>query len=179
MSFDPPKPKPPDFTRIATASAVSAVCGALPIPWLPEMLSKRSRVRLVRGLAERHAIELPQDVAEVLIAGVEVGIGERLVRAVARTAMLRLFARIGPLALFFAARDGVGTLLLGVLFDHYLARVRARGGRIDRREAERVRLAVDRTLTRPWRTLRGESLDGLGALERLQHAFEREFARTA
>jgi uncharacterized protein (DUF697 family) len=158
--------------KIATSTVISAAVGALPVPWLPEKLEAWVRASLVRGLAEAHGVRLTREVADVLVQGVSVGYGEQILRALARAAMLRLFARVGPLALFFAARDALTTLVLGSLFDHYLANLRGGRGPLDRAEAERVRKAMDRAFTRPWKAI-AKGGPG-GPLTRLERVFVEE-----
>ena len=55
----------------------------------------------------------------------------------------------GPIALVWPLRNGLGTYLLGHLFDRYLELARTeRAVRVDVEEARRVRLAIDGAILR-------------------------------
>ncbi len=138
-----PMPVPVEAGRLATYATLGALTGALPLPWIPDLLAKRVRGTLVYDLAARHGFSLTPEARDVLADPSDGTTGA--VKA-ARFVGFKLLSRIGPLALVPPIQGAVVVLVLGHLFDRYLQGRHEPAVRIDVTEARRVRAAIDGAL---------------------------------
>jgi hypothetical protein len=133
--------------RVATYAVLGAAAGSVPLPWLPDALSRRVRGALAQDIAARHGLSITLEARDLLAepAGTEGprGVGAQALRFVTR----RILGRIGPLAVVPPIRSGFETFVLGHLFARYLETARTeRAARIDVEEARELRRAIDRAL---------------------------------
>jgi hypothetical protein len=133
--------------RLGTYTMLGAVCGVVPLPWIPDATVRRVRGALVHDLTSRHGLSLTPEARTILVEpnGTE---GPRgFLNQGVRFAVGKVLGRIGPLALVPPIRSALGTYVLGHLLQRYLDTARtARSVRIDVEEARRVRRAIDQAL---------------------------------
>jgi hypothetical protein len=133
--------------RLGTYTALGAVCGIVPLPWVPDATVRRVRGALVHDLTSRHGLSLTHEARKVLIEpnGTE---GPRgFLKQGASFAISRVLGRVGPFAFIPPVRSALGTYVLGHLLQRYLETARTiRAVRIDVEEARRVRRAIDQAL---------------------------------
>ena len=133
--------------RLGTYTMLGAVCGVVPLPWIPDATVRRVRGALVHDLTSRHGLSLTPEARTLLVEpnGTE---GPRgFLKQGARFAVSKVLGRFGPLALIGPVRSALGTYVLGHLLQRYLDTMRdARSIRIDIEEARRVRRAIDQAL---------------------------------
>lgn len=133
--------------RLGTYTALGAVTGVVPLPFVPDVIVRRVRGALVHDLTARHGLSLTPEARDVLLAPEP---GERTrgyLKQGAAFAATRLLGRLGPLAMIGPFRTALGTFVLGHLLQRYLDTARtARSIRIDVDEARRVRRAIDQAL---------------------------------
>ncbi len=150
--------------RLEVYAALGAWAGAVPLPWVPDLLVRSVRGALVHDIGVRHGLSLTPEAREVLASPSAPGVQRTLVRQAVRFLSVKLavqtLTRFGPVGLVWPARTALGTFALGYLFDRYLERGRAatlhgtphatvrRAVRIDEEEARRVRHAVDGAILR-------------------------------
>ncbi len=133
--------------RLGTYSALGAAAGAVPLPWIPDVVARRIRGALAHDIAGRHGLSLTRDARKVLAepSGVEGprGFAGQALQFVAG----KVLSRVGPFGLFAPLRNAAQTFVLGHLFHRYLQGAREeRSVRIDVAEARRVRRAMDQAL---------------------------------
>jgi hypothetical protein len=139
--------------RLGIYAAMGASAGAVPLPWIPDVLARRVRGALVHDIAVRHGRSLESDAREALADpagpnGQSGMIGQAL-RFLGAKLATRALTGLGPVVLFRPLRAALHTYVLGHLFDRYLERAGTpRHGRISVDEARRVRVAIDRALLR-------------------------------
>ena len=133
--------------RLGTYTMLGAVCGVVPLPWIPDATVRRVRGALVHDLTSRHGLSLTRE-ARLLLAEPNGTEGPRgFLNQGARFAVSKVLGRLGPLALIGPVRSALGTYVLGHLLNRYLETSRtARSVRIDIEEARRVRRAIDQAL---------------------------------
>jgi len=135
------------IARLGTYTALGAVSGLVPLPWVPDAIVRRIRGALLQDLTSRHGLSLTPEARAVLVepAGTE---GPRgYVRQGAVFAATRFLGRWGPLGAVAPVRTALGTFVLGHLLERYLDTARTvRSIRIDVEEARRVRRAIDQAL---------------------------------
>jgi hypothetical protein len=133
--------------RLGTYTALGAVCGVVPLPWVPDATVRRVRGALVHDLTSRHGLSLTHEARKILIEpnGTE---GPRgFLKQGASFAISRVLGRVGPFAFIPPVRSALGTYVLGHLLQRYLETARTvRAVRIDVEEARRVRRAIDQAL---------------------------------
>lgn len=133
--------------RLGTYTVLGAVCGVVPLPWVPDATVRRVRGALVHDLTSRHGLSLTHEARTILVEpnGTE---GPRgFLKQGATFAITRVLGRIGPFAFIPPVRSALGTYVLGHLLQRYLETARtARAVRIDVEEARRVRRAIDQAL---------------------------------
>ena len=133
--------------RLGTYTVLGAVCGIVPLPWVPDATVRRVRGALVHDLTSRHGLSLTPEARTILVEpnGTE---GPRgFLKQGATFAISRVLGRIGPFALIPPVRSALGTYVLGHLLQRYLETARTvRAVRIDVEEARRVRRAIDQAL---------------------------------
>lgn len=133
--------------RLGTYTVLGAVCGIVPLPWVPDATVRRVRGALVHDLTSRHGLSLTHEARTILVEpnGTE---GPRgFLKQGATFAISRVLGRIGPFALIPPVRSALGTYVLGHLLQRYLETARTvRAVRIDVEEARRVRRAIDQAL---------------------------------
>jgi hypothetical protein len=133
--------------RVGTYTVLGAAAGAVPVPWVPDALTRRVRGALVQDVAMRYSISLTPEARNVLSepAGTE---GPRgLIAHMTRYMTGTLLARLGPLGLVPPVRSALDTFVLGHLFHRYVSALRTeRSVRIDVVEARRIRQAIDRAM---------------------------------
>jgi hypothetical protein len=142
-----------DRSRLAVYSILGASAGALPLPWIPDVLANRVRGALVHDVAARHGVSLTPEARAVLSEPwsprVGRGLAAEALSYVGVRLALRVLARFGPVGLVWPLRYGLRTYVLGHLFDRYLDTGRTeRAVRIDAQEAQRVRQAVEGAILR-------------------------------
>ncbi len=133
--------------RLGTYTVLGAVCGIVPLPWVPDATVRRVRGALVHDLTSRHGLSLTHEARTILIEpnGTE---GPRgFLKQGATFAISRVLGRVGPFAFIPPVRSALGTYVLGHLLQRYLETARTvRAVRIDVEEARRVRRAIDQAL---------------------------------
>jgi hypothetical protein len=144
---------PVEAGRIGVYTALGAGVAFVPLPWLPDSLSRRIRGALVHDVAVRHGLSLTRDARDVLSEPVGPDGPRSLLSQAARFLGARFavktLTRFGPMGLVWPARAALLTFTLGHLFDRYLELGRIeRAVRIDADEARRVRQAIDGALAR-------------------------------
>lgn len=133
--------------RLGTYTVLGAVCGVVPLPWVPDATVRRVRGALVHDLTSRHGLSLTHEARTILVEpnGTE---GPRgFLKQGATFAISRVLGRVGPFAFIPPVRSALGTYVLGHLLQRYLETARTvRAVRIDVEEARRVRRAIDQAL---------------------------------
>jgi hypothetical protein len=133
--------------RLGTYTVLGAVCGIVPLPWVPDATVRRVRGALVHDLTSRHGLSLTHEARTILVEpnGTE---GPRgFLKQGATFAISRVLGRVGPFAFIPPVRSALGTYVLGHLLQRYLETARTvRAVRIDVEEARRVRRAIDQAL---------------------------------
>ena len=133
--------------RLGTYTVLGAVCGVVPLPWIPDATVRRVRGALVHDLTSRHGLSLTHEARTILVEpnGTE---GPRgFLKQGATFAISRVLGRVGPFAFIPPVRSALGTYVLGHLLQRYLETARTvRAVRIDVEEARRVRRAIDQSL---------------------------------
>lgn len=133
--------------RLGTYTVLGAVCGIVPLPWIPDATVRRVRGALVHDLTSRHGLSLTHEARTILVEpnGTE---GPRgFLKQGATFAISRVLGRVGPFAFIPPVRSALGTYVLGHLLQRYLETARTvRAVRIDVEEARRVRRAIDQAL---------------------------------
>ena len=133
--------------RLGTYTVLGAVCGIVPLPWVPDATVRRVRGALVHDLTSRHGLSLTHEARTILVEpnGTE---GPRgFLKQGATFAISRVLGRVGPFAFIPPVRSALGTYVLGHLLQRYLDTARTvRAVRIDVEEARRVRRAIDQAL---------------------------------
>jgi hypothetical protein len=133
--------------RVGTYTLLGAAAGTVPVPWVPDALTRRVRGALVQDVVARYSLSLTPEARNVLSepAGTE---GPRgLIAQMTRYMTGTLLARFGPLGLVPPVRSALATFVLGHLFHRYVSVSRTdRSVRIDVVEARRVRQAIDRAM---------------------------------
>ena len=133
--------------RLGTYTVLGAVCGVVPLPWVPDATVRRVRGALVHDLTSRHGLSLTHEARTILVEpnGTE---GPRgFLKQGAKFAISRVLGRVGPFAFIPPVRSALGTYVLGHLLQRYLETARtARAVRIDVEEARRVRRAIDQAM---------------------------------
>ncbi|HLK92755.1 MAG TPA: hypothetical protein VKZ18_22875 [Polyangia bacterium] len=121
----------------------TAVGGAVPLPVLDDYLAGRVRAGMLIKLGERRQVDIAPSSAE-LLGDPREGTAVRNATLTAATLLaLKLAWRkfFALLALGRRAEDMATTFQLGILFDHYCAKLHV-GGEIDRTQAAILRYAI-------------------------------------
>ena len=145
--------------RLGTYSALGAAVGAVPLPWVPDVVARRIRGALAHDVAGRHGLSLTPEARKVLAepSGVDGprGFAGQAMQYIAG----KVLSRVGPLALLAPLRHAAQTFVLGHLLQRYLVGARTeRSVRIDVDEARRVRRAIDEAvLATITRNVQGEA----------------------
>jgi hypothetical protein len=133
--------------RLGTYTALGAVSGVLPLPWVPDAIVRRIRGALLHDLTSRHGLSLTTEARAVLVDPSSIDGSRNYVQQGVTFAVTRVLGRFGPLAMIGPVRTALGTFVLGHLFERYLETARiTRSVRIDIEEARRVRSAIDQAL---------------------------------
>lgn len=132
--------------RLGTYSMLGAVVAAVPLPVIPGGLAMRVRGALVHDVCARHGLSVTPEARRVLVKpGLAEG-PEGVMGAAFRFAVVRVFARLGPLGFIPPLRSGILTFAIGHLLARYLSTREDPSVRIDVEEARRVRRATERAL---------------------------------
>jgi hypothetical protein len=142
-----------ESSRLAVYTLFGAAAGAVPLPWVPDVIASRVRGALAHDIAARHGVSLAPEARAVLAEPWSQkgsrGIAVAALSYVGVRLAMRALARIGPVALAGPLRYGTRTYVLGHLFDRYLENARTeRAVRIDVLEAQRVRAAIEGAMLR-------------------------------
>ena len=133
--------------RLGTYTMLGAVCGIVPLPWIPDATVRRVRGALVHDLTSRHGLSLTPEARAILVEpnGTE---GPRgFLKQGVTFAVTKVLGRLGPFGFIPPVRSALGTYVLGHLLQRYIETARtARSTRIDIEEARRVRRAIDQAL---------------------------------
>ena len=133
--------------RLGTYTALGAVAGTVPLPWVPDVVARRIRGALAHDVAARHGLSLSPEARKVLAepSGVE---GPRgFAGQAAQYIVGKVLSRVGPLGLLAPLRNAAQTFILGHLMHRYLNGTREeRSVRIDVDEARRLRRAMDQAI---------------------------------
>jgi hypothetical protein len=138
---------------VRRALLATAVGGVIPLPVLDDYFAGRVRAGMLIKLGERRQVDIAQSSAE-LLGDPREGTAVRNATLTAATllafklAWRKFFAL---LALGRRAEDMATTFQLGILFDHYCARLHV-GGEIDRHQAAMLRYAIHGALAESERT---------------------------
>jgi uncharacterized protein (DUF697 family) len=137
-------------TRISAYTALGASVGAVPLPWLPNMLLRRIRGALVYDIAVRRGFSLARDARDALAnpdgPAATSGVFSQALHFFGIRLVARMLSRFGPSGVIWPAQAAVRTYVLGRAFDRYLRFRDASSTRIDVDEARRIRRAIDATL---------------------------------
>ncbi|HXT95007.1 MAG TPA: hypothetical protein VN853_01835 [Polyangia bacterium] len=128
---------------VRRALLATAVGGAVPLPVLDDYLAGRVRAGMLIKLGERRQVDIAQSSAE-LLGDPREGTAVRNATLTAATLLaLKLAWRkfFALLAIGRRAEDMATTFQLGMLFDHYCAKLHV-GGEIDRTQAAILRFAI-------------------------------------
>jgi hypothetical protein len=128
---------------VRRALLATAVGGAIPIPVLDDYFAGRVRAGMLIKLGERRQVDIAQSSAE-LLGDPREGTAVRNATLTAATLLaLKLAWRkfFALLAIGRRAEDMATTFQLGMLFDHYCAKLHV-GGEIDRHQAAVLRFAI-------------------------------------
>jgi hypothetical protein len=126
----------------------AAVGGVVPIPVLDEYLAGRVKAGMLMKLAERRHVDLAQSSAE-LLGDPREGTAVRNATLTAATLLaLKLAWKkfFAVLAIGRRAEEMATSFQLGMLFDHYCAKIHV-GGEIDRLRADELRIAIHGALS--------------------------------
>lgn len=133
--------------RLGTYTALGAVSGVVPLPWVPDAIARRVRGALVHDLTARHGLSLTPEARAILVEPGGAEGPQSYMKQGVTFAVTRVLGRLGPLAMLGPVRTALGTFVLGHLFERYLDTARhARSVRIDVDEARRIRRAIDQAL---------------------------------
>jgi len=133
--------------RLGTYTVLGAVCGVVPLPWIPDATVRRVRGALVHDLTSRHGLSLTPEARHILVEPNGSDGPRGFVKQGVTFAISKVLGRIGPFGLIPPVRSALGTYVLGHLLQRYLETARtARSVRIDIEEARRVRRAIDQAL---------------------------------
>jgi len=137
-------------TRINAYTAIGASVGAVPLPWLPNILLQRIRGALVYDIAMRRGFSLARDARDALADPegqvATSGLFFQALRFFGIRLVGRMLSRFGPSGIIWPAQAALRTYVLGRTFDRYLRFRSASSTRIDVDEARRIRRAIDATL---------------------------------
>jgi hypothetical protein len=138
---------------VRRALLATAVGGVVPIPVLDDYFAGRVRAGMLIKLGERRQVDIAQSSAD-LLGDPREGTAVRNATLTAATLLaLKLAWRkfFALLALGRRAEDMATTFQLGILFDHYCAKLHV-GGEIDRTQAALLRYAIHGALAESERT---------------------------
>ncbi len=145
---------PVEPSRLGVYAALGATASSMPLPWVPDSLSRRVRGALVQDIAMRHGLSLTRDARDVLAEPAGPDGPRSLVSQLGRYASgraVRVLSRVVTrrLGLLWPLREALAVYTLGHLFDRYLESSRpTRAVRIDVEEARHVRQAIEGALAR-------------------------------
>jgi hypothetical protein len=128
---------------VRRALIATAVGGAIPIPVLDDYFAGRVRAGMLMKIGERRQVDIASSSAE-LLGDPRDGTAVRNATMTAATLLaLKLAWRkfFAVLALGRRAEEMATTFQLGVLFDHYCAKIHV-GGEIDRTQATLLRVTI-------------------------------------
>jgi hypothetical protein len=128
---------------VRRALLATAVGGVIPIPVLDDYFAGRVRAGMLIKLGERRQVDIAQSSAE-LLGDPREGTAVRNATLTAATLLaLKMAWRkfFALMAIGRRAEDMATTFQLGMLFDHYCAKVHV-GGEIDREQAMVLRVAI-------------------------------------
>jgi len=133
--------------RLGTYTALGAATGIVPLPWLPDAVSRRIRGALVHDLTSRHGLSITKEARSALVEPEKEKGPRRYFDMGVKFAITQLLGRIGPFAAIGPMRGALSTFVLGHLLQRYLdGGRRERSVRIDFEEARALREAMDAAL---------------------------------
>lgn len=142
-----------DSSRSLAYSSLGALTGALPLPWVPDLMVRKIRGTLLHDIASRHGVALMDEARDVLceswFPGVPKlsGMAAAAVSHAGRFAVGRALSFLGPLGWLPPVRSAVYTFVLGHVFERYMETARiSKAVRIDADEAKLIKKAVERAL---------------------------------
>jgi len=133
--------------RLGTYTALGAVAGTVPLPWLPDAVARRIRGALAHDITARCNLSLTEEARKVLAEPSGI-LGTRgFVGTAVQYVAGKVLSRMGPLGLLAPVRNAAQTFILGHLWHRYLTGMRTdRSVRIDVDEARLVRRAIDQAI---------------------------------
>jgi len=128
---------------VRRALIATAVGGIIPIPVLDDYFAGRVRAGMLMKLSERRQVDIAQSSAELLGDPREGNAVRNATMTAATLVALKLAWRkfFAVLALGRRAEEMATTFQLGMLFDHYCAKLHV-GGEIDRTQATVLRVTI-------------------------------------
>ena len=134
--------------RLGTYTALGAVTGVVPLPWLPSAVARRIRGALVHDLISRHGLSITPEARSALVEpDKEKDRVRRYFDQGVKFAVTQLLGRLGPFGLVGPVSSALSTFVLGHLLQRYLdGGRRASAARIDYEEARALREAMDAAL---------------------------------
>lgn len=134
--------------RLGTYTALGAATGIVPLPWVPDAISRRIRGALVHDLISRHGLSITPEARAALIEPEKTEKGvRRYFDQGLKFAIGQVLTRLGPLGAIGPVRGALATFTLGHLLQRYLDGGRkSRAVRIDLEEARSLREAIDAAL---------------------------------
>jgi hypothetical protein len=138
------------WTRVGAYTVLGASAGAVPLPWLPNVLLRRIRGALVNDIAARRGLSLTRDARDALSntgeQAIRPGLFSQALHFFGIRLAARMLSRFGPIGIVWPAQAALRTYVLGRAFDRYLETRHASSPRVEVDEARRIRRAVDATL---------------------------------
>ncbi len=133
---------------IRRALLSTALGGFIPLPVLDDVVAGRVRAGLYMKLAARRGVDLSASAADVLAQGAGGSTLRNITLSAATLVALKLAWRkfFALLAAGRGAEEMARTFQVGLLFDHYCARLHV-GGAISRAQADEIRSLIHQTVT--------------------------------
>jgi hypothetical protein len=159
-SMPPLMRRPMESSRVGAYTALGALAGLVPLPWVPDVSAKRIRGAMVHDIAVRHGLSLTDEARRILEEPWDSNLPKGFLMQTARFAVGRVLSTLGPLGWLGPVRSALAIFALSHLFTRYLTHTRTlRAARIDAEEARLFRKAMDKSLVllvtleskSPWR----------------------------
>lgn len=149
----PLAPRALEPSRTFAYVSMGALTSALPLPWVPDVVTRRVRGTLLHDIATQHGLALTEEARQILSEVWFSGLPKLgalpavLAQQAGKFALGRALAFLGPLGWLPPVRNALYTYILGHVFSRYLETARrSRAIRIDAEEAKLVRKALERAM---------------------------------
>jgi len=133
--------------RVGTYTALGASAGMIPLPWIPEAVTKRIRGAMAHDVCSRFGLTLTPEARSILSEPTGVDGSRSILSQGVAFAVTRVLGRFTPIGLLPPVRRALSTFLLGHLMHRYFEVLRTeRATRIDIEEARKLRRAIDQAI---------------------------------